>query len=98
MTVGNGKKKSFKFLLGLSNKKKSVKLGLLTYFLTTLISFTSVTWYAGARHCPERKCVVYCAICIAGTWGYGQAGVFAFLLQAGLSAGAVPVCCTFNLG
>ena len=70
---------------------------LLTDFLTALISFSCVPWYAGAGHSSEWKGVVNCAFCVAGTGRYCLAGIFAFFLQTGLPARAVFVCCTFNL-
>ena len=80
----------------LSVGKPRFELSVLTDFLTALISFPCVTWYAGTGHCSERKCVVNCALCIAGTRRYGLAGIFAFFLQAGLPAWAVSVGGTFH--
>ena len=70
---------------------------LLTDFLTALISFSCVPWYAGTGHCSQWQCVVNCALGIAGTRSNSQAWVFALFLQTWLPARTISVCCTFYL-
>ena len=75
------------------NKKLSL---LLTYFVTAFVSFSSKTWQTCARHGTERKGVVDSTLGIWGTWVNCLTGVFAFLIQAWLSAWTIPICCAFH--
>ena len=65
----------------LSVGKPRFELSVLTDFLTALISFSCVPWYAGTGHCSQWQCVVNCALGIAGTRSNSQAWVFALFLQ-----------------